>query len=156
MEIHSSAFRNGESIPSQFTCDGKDISPQILWSNIPPGTKSLVLICDDPDAPAGTWVHWVVLNIPVNLFGLKENIPPIPLSPDGMIQAKNSWGNTGYGGPCPPGGIHRYFFKLYALDFILQLDSDSICSDVQTAIKGHIIDKAEMMGKYSRKHTVKQ
>jgi len=151
MEIHSTAFRNGETIPSIYTCDGKDISPQIAWSNIPPGTKSLALICDDPDAPGGTWVHWVIFNIPSSLNGLSENMPRTPMLPNDIIQSKNSWGRTGYGGPCPPRGVHRYYFKLYALDISLKIDSNSLIKDVSGAMKDHILGKAELMGRYSRK-----
>ena len=121
MKIESSQFSEGSMIPAKYTCDGQDISPPLTWKDAPAGTKSFALICDDPDAPMGTWIHWVIYNIPGNSAQLAENIPPHKELGNGPLQGINSWSRIGYGGPCPPSGIHRYFFKLYALDISLEL-----------------------------------
>jgi Raf kinase inhibitor-like YbhB/YbcL family protein len=144
MSLTSPAFNNEESIPIKFTCDGEDISPDLDWFGIPEGTKSLTLIMDDPDAPVGTWVHWVLYNIPSDMPGLQEGMSGVG------VDGTNSWGRTGYGGPCPPGGTHRYFFKLYALDTLLDLDPESNKESVLEAIEGHILGEAVLMGTYSR------
>ena len=112
MEIKSPAFSEGQAIPSKYTCDGKDVSPPITWSETPRGTKSLALIADDPDAPMGTWVHWVIYNLPPGTRQLPEELPTDGRLPDGTIQGKTDFGRAGYGGPCPPSGTHRYFFRL--------------------------------------------
>ncbi len=153
MELRSPAFKNGETIPVKYTCDGEDISPALSWSGAPAGTKSFVLIMDDPDAPMGTWIHWVVYNIPANVNSLPENVPPEKKLKDGTLQGKNSWGRIGYGGPCPPPptGAHRYFFKLYAIDKILPLGPGATKKEVLKAIEGHILGKAELMGRYKRR-----
>lgn len=117
--IKSKDFNNGELIPARFTCDGKDISPNLEWDNVPASTKSFVLIMDDPDAPMGTWDHWILFNIPANIDKLESNIKQLP---QGMKVGKNTWGRNDYGGPCPPDREHRYFFKLYALDSMLDLE----------------------------------
>jgi Raf kinase inhibitor-like YbhB/YbcL family protein len=149
--IESPAFKNGEYIPSKYTCDGEDISPALKWSNIPEGTKSLALICDDPDAPIGDWVHWVLYNIPPETRELKEHIPSDKILKDGSIHGLNDWKRYGYGGPCPPSGVHRYFFKLYALDTKLNLGPGATKKQLLDAMKGHIIAQGELMGKYQRK-----
>ncbi len=153
LQIKSPDFKNGEAIPAKFTCDGEDISPQLVISDIPKGTKSLVLIMDDPDAPMGTWVHWVVYNIPPQTRVLKRNFPKSETLKNGTIQGENSWGRIGYGGPCPPKGDkpHRYFFTLYAVDKKLNLPPGARKREILLAIKGHIIQKAQLMGKYRRK-----
>ncbi len=153
LQLTSNAFKNGGKIPVVYTCDGKDISPELKISNIPSNTKSLVLIMDDPDAPMGTWVHWVIYNIPSNTTILKENIEKKPILENGIVQGKNSWGKIGYGGPCPPKitGSHRYFFKLFAIDTKLKLKPGATKKEVLKAINGHVIAKTTLMGIYSRK-----
>jgi Raf kinase inhibitor-like YbhB/YbcL family protein len=151
LKIYSSAFEDGGMIPSKYTCDGADISPPLAWSGLPEGTKSIAIINDDPDAPMGTWVHWVIYNIPPTAQGLAEDIKRVEKLPDGTLQGKNSWGRIGYGGPCPPGGTHRYFFKIYALDKMLNLKSGATKEELLTAMKGHILAQAQFYGKYSRK-----
>ncbi len=153
MEIRSSVFKNGGTIPVKYTCDGDDVSPPLSWSGVPSGTKSFVLIMDDPDAPMGTWVHWVIYNIPASVTSLPEAVPPDKKLKDGTLQGKNSWGRIGYGGPCPPPptGAHRYFFKLYALDAVLKAGAGLSKDEVLRLIEGHILATAELMGKYSRR-----
>lgn len=149
--INSTAFSEGERIPDRYTCEGEDISPPLSWSNLPEGVHSLALISDDPDAPVGTWDHWVIYNIPADSNGLTEAVPPNESLADDAKQGLNSWGRTGYGGPCPPpGSPHRYFFKLYALDTILALPADEDKSSVENAMRGHILAEAQLMGTYSR------
>jgi len=150
MEIKSSAFENEGMIPSEYTCDGKNISPQFKWENIPDHTKSLALICDDPDAPAGDWVHWVIFNIPPDVTELEENIPPGKELKNGTVQGLNDFRKNGYGGPCPPSGTHRYYFKLFALDIMLAPDANAKKSDLLDAMQGHILAQAQIMGKYKR------
>ena len=150
MVLTSTAFEEGEMIPKKYTCDGSNISPPIRWDSVPPQAKSLALIADDPDAPMGTWVHWVIFNIPPSLSGLPESIPPKDSLPNGSLQGKNDFRNSGYGGPCPPGGTHRYFFKLYALDITLQLKPGCTKADLLKAMQGHIVAEGQLMGRYSR------
>ena len=151
LSITSTAFKQGERIPSKYTCDGSDVSPGLEWSDVPDSTRSFTIIADDPDAPVGTWIHWVLYNVPGETRTLPEAVPPDANLPDGSRQGKNSWGRPGYGGPCPPGGTHRYFFKLYALDTVLELQSGVSEDDLLKAMKGHILAEAELMGLYSRK-----
>jgi Raf kinase inhibitor-like YbhB/YbcL family protein len=150
MKIESSEFSEGGMIPSKYTCDGNDFSPPLTWKDAPAGTKSFALISDDPDAPMGTWVHWVIFNIPATINRLEENIPPHKELANGMIQGSNSWPRIGYGGPCPPGGLHRYFFKLYALDTKLELKPGVDKEHLIRAMAGHILAEAQVMGKYKR------
>jgi len=151
LQLISTAFNEGELIPSKYTCDGKDISPPLKWSGVPKNTKSLALICDDPDAPSGTWVHWVVYYILSTVSELPEGVPTKETTSDGLKQGTNDFKKIGYGGPCPPSGTHRYYFKLYALDTELQLSSKVKKSDVEKAMKGHILATGQLMGKYKRK-----
>jgi hypothetical protein len=151
LSITSTAFKQGERIPSKYTCDGSDVSPGLEWSDVPGGTRSFTIIADDPDAPVGIWIHWVLYNVPGETRTLPEAVPPDANLPDGSRQGKNSWGRPGYGGPCPPGGTHRYFFSLYALDTVLELPSGVSKDDLLKAMKGHILAEAELMGVYSRK-----
>ena len=151
MELKSPAFSEGQAIPSKYTCDGKDVSPPIAWSETPPGTKSFALIADDPDAPMGTWVHWVIYNLPPTTRKLPEEFPTDGRLPDGTIQGKTDFGRTGYGGPCPPSGTHRYFFRLFALDTVLSLPSASTAKQLKAAMQGHILAEAQLMGSYRRK-----
>ena len=149
-QIESPAFGNGEMIPKKYTCDGDDVSPPLKWKDVPEGTKSLALICDDPDAPLMTWVHWIVYNIPPEKDGLEENIPKKEILEKGM-QGKNSWGKIGYGGPCPPGAKpHRYFLKLYALDSMLDIEPGIKKKKLMKEMEGHILAKTELMGLYKR------
>ena len=151
MELKSSAFSQGEAIPSKYTCDGEDVSPPLAWTEPPPGTKSLALISDDPDAPVGTWVHWVVYNLPPSTRQLPEAFPTDGQLPDGTRQGKTDFGRTGYGGPCPPSGTHRYFFKLFSLDATLSLPPGSTAKQLENAMQGHILAEAQLMGTYRRK-----
>ncbi|MFH1292019.1 MAG: YbhB/YbcL family Raf kinase inhibitor-like protein [bacterium] len=145
MQITSPAFINNGSIPSEYTCQGANINPQINIMDVPDETKSVALIMDDPDAPGGTWVHWVMWNInPKTTVINKDSVP------DGAIQGNNSWPKAEYGGPCPPSGIHRYFFKLYALDTELSLTMGSNKTQVESAMNGHILKQANLIGKYTQ------
>jgi Raf kinase inhibitor-like YbhB/YbcL family protein len=148
-EISSSAFKKGESIPARFSCKGSDTSPALMWTEPPTGTQSFALIMDDPDAPMGTWVHWVVFNIPASTRELKEGTPTDPQLSDGSLQGKTSAGSSGYHGPCPPSGTHRYFFKLCALDTMLSLSTNADKKELLAAIEGHILANAELMGTFS-------
>ncbi len=154
MNLESPAFTSQSEIPSLYTCDGKDISPELKWSGIPKAAKSLVLIVDDPDAPDPsapkmTWVHWVLYNIPPTVSTIRENISPKEL-PEGIQQGKNDWKRTGYGGPCPPIGRHRYFHKLYALDIVLPDLNTPDKARIEKAMEGHILESAELIGTYQR------
>jgi Raf kinase inhibitor-like YbhB/YbcL family protein len=149
--IESAAFGNMQPIPSKYTCDGADISPPLSWTNVPAGTKSLALICDDPDAPAGTWVHWVVYDLPPMLDILPENVPKSDTVPGGGKQGKTDFGRAGWGGPCPPSGTHRYFFKIYALDIMLNLPAGKARAEVEKAMRGHVVAQGELVGTYKRK-----
>ncbi|MBE9546861.1 MAG: YbhB/YbcL family Raf kinase inhibitor-like protein [Proteobacteria bacterium] len=150
MEITSSAFEEGGNIPEMYTCDGANISPPLEWTAAPDGAKSFALICDDPDAPMGTWVHWVAYDLPVSISRLPENIPPERTPASGGKQGINDFNKIGYGGPCPPGGTHRYFFKLYALDTTVDLAPGATKEQLLKAMRGHILSEAQLMGKYRR------
>lgn len=151
MTVTSTAFEEGGMIPSKYTCDADDISPALSWDGVPENTKSLALICDDPDAPAGIWVHWVIYNIPSDTGGLPEKCPADEKFKDGTRTGINSWGKFGYGGPCPPGGTHRYYFKLYALDTVLDLSGKVDKKELLKGMEEHILAEAQLMGKYKRK-----
>jgi len=148
--LTSSAFAPGEPIPRRYTCDGDDVSPPLAWSDPPPGMQSFALIADDPDAPVGTWVHWVLYNLPAEARGLPEAVPPDAELPDGSRHGNNSGRRPGYGGPCPPGGTHRYFFKLYALGTVLDLEAGANKEKLLQAMEGHILAQAELIGVYTR------
>ena len=151
IQLTSPAFKEGEPIPSKFTCDGSDISPPLEWTNVPEGTMSLALICDDPDAPIGTWVHWVFCGLSPDTTGLAEAVPADDKIEGGAMQGKNDFKRIGYGGPCPPSGKpHRYFFKLYALDAELDLKPGAAKKDLKKAMKGHILAQGQLMGTYQR------
>ena len=150
MEISSPSFNHGEFIPRKYSGDGHDVSPPLNWENVPDGTKSFALISDDPDAPMGTWVHWVLYNIPADLRSLAEGVPKDRQLKNGAMHGATDFRRPGYGGPCPPGGTHRYFFKLYALDTLLKLGPGATKSDVVKAMQGHILGQCELMGKYKR------
>jgi Raf kinase inhibitor-like YbhB/YbcL family protein len=148
--ITSTAFSEGGMIPKDYTCDGEDISPSLAWSEVPDGTKSLALICDDPDAPMGTWVHWVLFNIPAHIQDLPVHIPPEKAIENGAKQGINDFRKFGYGGPCPPGGTHRYYFKLYALDTEINAEAGITKEALLKEMEGHILDEGQLMGRYSR------
>ena len=150
MEVRSQAFKPGGMIPAKYTCDGADISPPLTWPDPPAGTKSFALIIDDPDAPVGTWVHWVIWNIPATARGLEENVPKTASLPNGARQGTNDFKRTGYGGPCPPSGTHRYFFKLYALGSTLSLSPETTKSVLEDTMRRHILAQSELIGKYTR------
>lgn len=154
MKLISPNFENNGDIPGQFTCDGQDISPALEWSDAPAGTKCFALIVDDPDAPDPanprmTWVHWVLYNLPSDTGSLSEGVKDAGL-PSGTLQGINDWGRTGYGGPFPPVGKHRYFHKLYALDTVLSDLNQPKKADLEKAMEGHILGKAELVGLYMR------
>lgn len=150
-KLSSPAFADGQMIPPKYTADGEDISPPLVWEGLPQETKSLVLICDDPDAPVGTWVHWLIWNIPGEAVCLPENVPDDRQLAEGARQGVNDFGRIGYGGPAPPSGTHRYFFRLYALDTLLDLPAGSLRASLEKAMKGHILAQAQLIGKYSRR-----
>jgi len=150
IKVKSEAFEEGGMIPKKYTCDGEDASPPLSWTGVPEGTKALALICDDPDAPVGTWVHWVIFNIPPDTTGLSENIPPERVLESGARQGRNDFGNIGYGGPCPPRGTHRYYFKLYALDKKVDLEPGATKDGLLKAMEGHILAEGRLMGRYKR------
>jgi hypothetical protein len=149
-QITSTAFAPQAPIPQQYTCDGQDVSPPLSWSDPPQGTESFALICDDPDAPVGTWVHWVLFNIPADKRALPENVPSQDQLSDGSLHGRNGWRRRDYGGPCPPRGTHRYFFKLYALDITLALEAGATKQNVLSAMEGHTLAQAELVGTYAR------
>ncbi|MBI3441214.1 MAG: YbhB/YbcL family Raf kinase inhibitor-like protein [Proteobacteria bacterium] len=152
MKISSTAFVRDAKIPAKYTCEGADISPDLAWEGIPEKTKTLALIMDDPDAPAGTWVHWVVYNIPATVHAFPAHVPVSERLDNGALQGRNSFRKIGYGGPCPPPehGPHRYFFLLYALDIPLDLKAGASKEDLKAAMSGHILEQAELMGRFER------
>lgn len=150
IKMTSSAFKEGDIIPRKYTCDGQDISPPLAWESVPDATKSLALISDDPDAPMGTWVHWVIFNLPPDAKELSENVPTQRELKNGAKQGTNDFRRIGYGGPCPPRGTHRYYFKLYALDTMIDISPGATKSQLLKAMEGHILAQGQLMGKYSR------
>ena len=152
INMKSTAFQDGQPIPLKHTCDGEDVSPPLSWDNAPAGTESFALICDDPDAPSGTWVHWVLYDVSSTSTALQEAIPANEEVLNGARQGKNDFKRIGYGGPCPPPGrAHRYYFKLYALDTHLKLRAGATKSEVEGAMKGHIVGEGRIMGTYKRR-----
>jgi Raf kinase inhibitor-like YbhB/YbcL family protein len=150
-QISASAFSPGEMIPKKFTCDGPDVSPKLTWNGPPTSTQSFAVIMDDPDAPVGTWVHWVLYDLPADARELDEGVAKQEQLPNGAHQGRNDFVKIGYGGPCPPPGKpHRYFFKLYALGAKLGLKAGATKADVERAMKGHILSHAELVGRYGR------
>ncbi len=154
--LRSPTFGNREEIPSVYTCEGDDLSPPLAWSEEPPGTKSFALVVDDPDAPdprapKRTFVHWIVYNLPVSVHSLAEGVRQSSL-PEGAAEGLNDWKKKGYGGPCPPIGRHRYFFKLYALDTRLEGLESPTKAELEHAMEGHVLAKAEVLGTYEKKH----
>lgn len=151
-KIETTAFQPNQPIPKKYTCEGEDLSPPLTWSDVPAGTKSLALISDDPDAPMGTWVHWVLYDLPADTKKLEEGIPKNQTLANGAKQGMTDFKRPGYGGPCPPPGKpHRYYFKLYALDALVNLPAGATKSDLLVAMKGHILAQTELMGTYQRK-----
>jgi Raf kinase inhibitor-like YbhB/YbcL family protein len=143
--LTSPAFANRDAIPSQYSCQGDEISPPLVWNHIPDETQSFALIMDDPDASRAPWIHWVIYNIPSDTRNLPEAVNPVP-----GIVGKNSWDRTSYGGPCPPAGTHRYFFHLYALDILLDLDPGATQADLAQAMEGRMLARGELMGTYHK------
>ena len=151
LSIYSDVFEDGATLSSAYTCDGDDISPAISWEEVPAGTQSIALVMDDPDAPGRTFVHWVIYNIPASRSGLPSGVAKNNTLDDGSLQGKNDFGKIGYGGPCPPSGKpHRYVFKVYALDTEPDLKSGATKSQLEAAMKGHILAQGEMVGTYGR------
>ena len=148
--ITSTVFTEGGMIPRDYTCDGKDISPPLAWAGAPEGTKSLAIICDDPDAPVGTWVHWVLYNLPAIVNELPQGVKSDKVLDNGAKHGINDFRKLGYGGPCPPGGTHRYYFKIYALDTELTQEPGLTKAELLKAIKGHILAEGQLMGRYKR------
>jgi Raf kinase inhibitor-like YbhB/YbcL family protein len=151
LSLQSNAFVHEGDMPRKYTCDGTDVSPALAWNDPPAGTQSFSLIMDDPDAPAGTWVHWVMYDLPAHARELPEGVPKEKELKDASRQGRNDFSRLGYGGPCPPRGpAHRYFFKLYALDARLALPPGASKADLEKAMKGHILAQAQLMGRYKR------
>jgi len=152
LQLTSDVFANGQSIPAKYSCIGKNISPTLAWTEPPAGTQSFALIVDDPDALGRTWVHWVLFNIPADIRSLQEDLPITGknVDPNAVYVGKNSWGDLGYGGPCPPSGTHRYFFKLYALDTTISLLPGATKEQVLKEMESHILAQAELMGTFSK------
>ena len=155
LKLVSPAFKDGSEIPAIHTCDGKERSPALVWSSVPKGTQSLALVADDPDAPDPAapkmrWVHWLLYNLPASAEGLPEAVSPAKL-PAGALEGLNDWKRTGYGGPCPPTGRHRYFFKLYALDTLLPDLRQPTKAKLENAMKGHVLAEATLIGTYQRR-----
>lgn len=151
IKIESPSFKEGEMIPVRYTCDGENVSPAVKWSGAPGQTKSFAILCDDPDAPIGDWVHWILFNIPADITEIKENISPDKKFSNGMAHGLTDFKSFGYGGPCPPSGTHRYFFKIYALDIMLKADPGIKKKELLKLIEGHILAKGELIGRYKRK-----
>jgi Raf kinase inhibitor-like YbhB/YbcL family protein len=151
LSLTSTGFTEGSSLPARYTCDGANVSPPLRWSNLPQGTKSLALICDDPDAPGGVWVHWVLYNLPATTTELAEGFSAEAKLPGEAKQGTNDFKRSGYGGPCPPPGApHRYLFHLYALDTALSLQGGATKQDLLRAMEGHLLAEGQLMGKYQR------
>ena len=150
LQLISTAFAARQPIPARYSCLGQDVSPPLAWADPPQGTQGFALIADDPDAPVGIWVHWVLYNLPAGSRELPEVAPLDEKLGDGSLNGQNSWGRVGYGGPCPPAGTHRYFFRLYALDTQLDLPAGKDKKQVLKAMEGHILAQAELMGTFTR------
>ncbi|MBW2020678.1 MAG: YbhB/YbcL family Raf kinase inhibitor-like protein [Deltaproteobacteria bacterium] len=152
LQVESAAFKAGDTIPKRYTCDGADVSPPLAWSAPPEGTEQLVLICDDPDAPGRTWVHWVLFGLSPNTLGVPEDVPQEEVVLVGAKQGRNDFGRIGYGGPCPPRGMgtHRYFFKVYAVDLPPHIPAGATKAQVIRMIRGHILAEGQLMGRYGR------
>jgi hypothetical protein len=151
LTLTSPTFESGDPIPAQYTCEGENVSPPLSWRYGPEGTESLALVCEDPDAPGGTFIHWVLYDIPADMDGLPEDVPPDTRLSWGGAQGRNDFGNVGYGGPCPPTGeTHRYYFRLYALDESLDLPPGATRHQLVSRIQDHVLEQAELIGRFSR------
>jgi Raf kinase inhibitor-like YbhB/YbcL family protein len=150
IKITSTVFQDGGSLPRPYTCDGPNVSPSLRWDGVPAQAKTLALVCDDPDAPGQVWVHWVLYNLPAETLGLVENVPKLDKLPGGGLQGTNDFHKIGYDGPCPPRGIHRYYFKLYALDAELPLEPGATKDELLKAMEGHVLAEGQLMGKYQK------
>lgn len=150
IQLTSPAFKPGGVLPRIYTCDGQNISPPLQWANVPKSIKSLAVVCQDPDAPQGTWTHWLMVNIPPHITNLQENIPPQNTLPNGATQGLNDFGKIGYGGACPPSGTHRYIFRIYALDSKLNVPAGAAKAQVFAALRSHMVAEGELMSRYSR------
>jgi hypothetical protein len=151
LRVSTTSFTPGNTIPKKYTCDAQDLSPELSWSGAPASTKAYALIADDPDAPVGTWTHWLLWNIPASVHELQEGVSKNAQLPDGSRQGQNDFKKVGYNGPCPPPGKpHRYYFKLYALDSQLEVKPGATRSELETAIKQHTLEQAEVLGRYGR------
>ncbi|HZE67960.1 MAG TPA: YbhB/YbcL family Raf kinase inhibitor-like protein [Pyrinomonadaceae bacterium] len=150
IKLISTAFQDGGMIPAKYTCDGQNISPPLNWSGIPQSAKALALVSEDPDAPGKTWVHWVVYDLPPTATQLPEGVRPEETISGGGKQGKNDFGKIGFGGPCPPSGTHRYFFRLYALDRETGIQPGAMKEQLMKAIEGHVVAEGELMGRYKR------
>ncbi len=150
IKIFSSAFSEGGMIPERFTCDGSGVSPHLSWGEQPAGTKSITIICNDPDAPGGNFVHWLLYDIPASTRELPENVPPDGVLSNGAKQGVTDFDSLGYGGPCPPGGVHKYVFKIFALNALLGLPAGASEKQVLKAMKGHVLGEGKLTGKYGR------
>ena len=149
LKLTSRSFENERPIPMRHSKEGGNISPQLAWTDVPRETRSLALIMDDPDAPSGVFVHWLVYGIPGSATELEENVPASAALPDGIRQGRNGFGDLGYGGPRPPSGTHRYFFHLYALDSDVRLTAGASCEELDRALQGHVLEVGKLMGRYS-------
>jgi hypothetical protein len=150
LRVTSPGFGEGEIIPKRYTCEGEDVSPSFKWKGVPEGAKSLALICEDPDAPGGMWVHWVIFNLPAAMEGLASGVSAEEIVGRGARYGVNDFGVSGYRGPCPPGGAHRYYFRLYALDTELDLASGATRGQLLQAMEGHVVAEGHIMGIYER------
>jgi Raf kinase inhibitor-like YbhB/YbcL family protein len=150
IKVTSAAFKEGQPIPPQYTCDGVNVSPPLEWSGVPKTAKTIAIIADDPDAPSGAWVHWVLYNLSAENIGFVENVPASETLKAGGFQGKNDFEKIGYGGPCPPSGTHRYFFKVYAVDGELPLKAGVTRAELEKALEGHVVAQGQLMGTYSR------
>ncbi len=150
IKIESSVFEEGKPIPQRYTCEGVNVSPPLQWTPLSENTESIAIICEDPDAPGGLWVHWVIFNLPPDTGSLPERVMEREILENGAVQGINDFGNVGYRGPCPPGGTHRYYFKIYALDIEIDLPALITRKELLNAMNGHIIDQGQTMGVYSR------
>jgi Raf kinase inhibitor-like YbhB/YbcL family protein len=150
MRISTPAFHEAGTIPAKYTCDGENISPPLEWADVPAEAKTLALIMDDPDAPKGLFLHWLLYDIPVSEKGLTEGVGTVDATAGGGKQGRNGFGNVAYGGPCPPSGTHRYFLHLYALDAALGMPAGAGRQDVEKAMRGHVLGQADLMGRYAR------
>jgi Raf kinase inhibitor-like YbhB/YbcL family protein len=151
LQLTSRAFKEGEMIPAHYTADGEDVSPPLAWSNVPAEAKSFAILCDDPDAPGGSFCHWIIYNIPPGMVQFPEAFPSFNSLPNGTKQGTNDFGSIGYRGPAPPSGVHRYYFKLYALSAVLDLEPGAKKAQLESRIQRRIVGEAQLMGKYQRK-----